>query len=90
MRWLKSLIIILTFLIVSALMLIGYGFFKKSQNPNWTLTDIFLTTPKIKQNKHENPSTNPFNDILLQLSPECVIEDIWTHLGSILRILETI
>ena len=45
MRWLKSLVILLGILIVSSLVLLGYGFFKKSQNPDWQLSHIFIDPP---------------------------------------------
>ena len=37
MKLLKSLVIFLTILITLAVCLLGYGFFKRAQDPNWRL-----------------------------------------------------
>ena len=42
MRWLKSLVVVLAGLIACALALLGYGFYKKSVDPEWRL---FGATP---------------------------------------------
>ena len=51
MRWLKSLVIVLGFLIAGGVVLLAYGFVKKTQNPDWRLSDIFRDTPAASARK---------------------------------------
>jgi len=63
MIWLKAVVTLLTVLIVLALGLIGYGFFKKTTDPEWKLLE-----------GDEPPSlAKPFADINLDLPPGCII-----------------
>ncbi len=66
MVWLKAVVTLLTTLIVLALGLIGYGFSKKSADPEWKLLG------------GEDPPSpaKPFADIDLGLPPGCLISRV--------------
>jgi hypothetical protein len=92
MRWLKSLVTLLGFLIVGSLVLLGYGFFKKSQNPDWQLSHIFIdppapqpktsapatTMPKPTATPPKSPLPAPkaFGDVSLNLPAGCAVNDL--------------
>ncbi len=43
MRWLKALVIVLAAMIALAFGLLGYGFIKRAEDPNWRLFNIAQT-----------------------------------------------
>ncbi len=68
MFWLRALVIFLAVLIVLALGLIGYGFYHKSNDPEWKLFgDAENPAPDA------TPAAKPFADIDLGLAPGCMI-----------------
>ncbi len=85
MRWLKSLVTLLGILIVGGLLLLGYGFYKKSQNPDWRLSHLFVDTPSetatpVVQNSIAPPESQvppqSFGDISLGLPAGCLVTDV--------------
>ena len=82
MKLLKSLVIFLTILIALAIGLLGYGFFKQAQDPNWRL---FHALKYSKTQDREQPETTrsvlkksqliPWGDINLNLPSNCRISD---------------
>lgn len=79
MRWLKSLVIFLAVLIAMAIGLLGYGFVKRTENPNWRLFGMTETTPQPEQAATPVPQTasaepaTPWGDISLGLPADCRI-----------------
>ncbi len=49
MRWLKSLVIVLGLLIVLGVLLLGFGFYKKTTDPDWNLFGGIAVSPPIGQ-----------------------------------------
>jgi hypothetical protein len=92
MRWLKSLVIVLGFLIVGGVVLLAYGFVKKTQDPDWRLSDLFRDTPRAAAEKTPapppapasvaaanpapTPTPQPFGDVNLGLDTGCVVTDV--------------
>lgn len=88
MRWLKSLVIVLAALIALALGLLGYGFFKKSADPDWRLfgsttatapaaTDLAPAGTPIQSTPPAAPART-WGEINLGLSAECKIDSVQT------------
>lgn len=84
MRWLKSLVIVLGILIVGGMALMAYGFFKKTQNPDWRLTDLFRAAPAAAPaaplaanppapTHAQPPAMTAFGEIALDLPSGCII-----------------
>ena len=75
MRWLKLIVISLGLLIIFALMLIGYGFYKKSKNPNWKLVTLNGSKTSIDPNPASITSTDKksVEDIKLDIPKDCSI-----------------
>lgn len=46
MRWLKSLVIFLAILIAAAVAMLGYGFYKRTGDPDWRLFSVTKTPPE--------------------------------------------
>ncbi len=80
MRWLKFIVILLGLLIVCGVALLGYGFFKKSTQPDWkpfagSERPAPTTTPPIPEYKRKGPPP-VFGDIKLDIPPLCHIASI--------------
>ena len=76
MVWLKSLVIILGVLIFLCLLLLGYGFYKKADNPEWRL--FSLTQPNDvhrNQNQLIHNIKKAINISKLKLPKTCVLEN---------------
>ncbi len=84
MRWLKSLVVVLGILIVLGVVLLGFGFYKKTTDPDWKLfgtskQEIAAATPAAPVGA---PSQNiaqllkPFGNISLDLPLECTITKV--------------
>jgi len=79
-NFLKKLVATLGVLIVLALILMGYGFYKKSTDPAWRLFSSAAprqTTGPTRQDQNiqDLPATiNDFGSINLNLAPECRID----------------
>lgn len=85
MRWLKSLVIILGVLIAGGLVLLGYGFFKTAQDPNWRLAQLFRAEPdRTPSERAETAGAPPpaatapraFGKVQLALPIGCSVTDI--------------
>jgi hypothetical protein len=85
MRWLKSLVTLLGVLIVGGLLLLGYGFYKKTQNPDWRLSHLFLGAPaetpapavhSIKAPSVTQIPAQSFGEISLGLPAGCLVTDV--------------
>jgi len=78
MRWLKYIVILLGMLIVCSVGLLGYGFFKKSTQPDWNL---FSTSeqpqppsrPMNRLDEYSNPLP-AFGELNLKTNPGCFIK----------------
>ena len=90
MRWLNSLVIFLGLLIVSCITLIGYGFYKKTQTPDWKLWQLLnekspeqILEKSSKSKSHSQPPisthTSNFGHINLDLPNECEIKNVGSH-----------
>ena len=89
MRWLKLLVTLLGILIVGCLMLLGYGFYKKSQNSGWQLNQLFSNKSTISSvvpavshapalGPRSAPSAPPaaFGIVTLTLPVGCAVTDV--------------
>jgi len=89
MAWLKFIVIGMGLLIVLGIVLLGYGFYKKSSDPDWRL--FGRTTPELPSSTPSAPATapspvapskprknpvRPFGDINLNLPEGCFIADV--------------
>ena len=82
MRWLKSLVIVLGILIVLGVLLLGFGFYKKTTDPEWRL--FGEKTPPVTEQQSPNPPTQerqretlePFGTLSLNLPAGCVITEV--------------
>ena len=90
MRWLNSLVIFLGLLILSCLILIGYGFYKKAQSPHWKLWQLLGDKPaeenlekhpKLKSTSESTASNNisKLRQINLNLPSECEVKKVSGH-----------
>ncbi len=80
MRWLKFIVILLGLLIVCGVALLGYGFFKKSSQPDWkpfarSEQPAPAITPSVPEHKRRGPLP-VFGDIKLDIPPPCHIASI--------------
>ncbi len=87
MRWLKSLVIVLGLLIVAGVLLLGFGFYKKTADPDWRLfgqktPPVVAETPIIEPPVLAPPAPQEptrlkaFGNITLNLPLACVITKI--------------
>ena len=87
MRWLNSLVIFFGLLIVGGLVLLGYGFYKKGQTPDWQLSQLLhdelanqrATRSLTSETISRSPSFTPlaaFGQINLNLPNECAVTDV--------------
>lgn len=72
-RALKAIVIGLGILIVLALVMLAYGFYKKSSDPNWK---PFGNTTTERAAETTGPSSMGFDDITLNLAAGCRIMDV--------------
>lgn len=86
MGLLKTLVIVLATLIIVAIGLLGYGFVKKTADPNWRLFNIFKHSEERKTpftlkatSKPDLPTIKPWGNIHLDLPAECQIFDFKTN-----------
>ena len=81
MRWLKSLVIVLGLLIVLGVVLLGFGFYKKTSDPAWKLfrTEtppiVEKTLPQTPEKPRREP-LRPFGTLSLDLPVGCTITRI--------------
>jgi len=91
MAWLKFIVIGMGFLIVLGILLLGYGFYKKSSDPDWRLfgrakpelpstlkstTPAVTTPPPLAPPKPRGNPIRPFGDINLDLPEGCFISNV--------------
>ncbi len=88
MRWLKALVIVLAALIGLAIGLLGYGFIKRTEDPNWRLFNTAeIHNPSELGAKSTSPTnqapssisawnTAQWKDLNLGLAPDCRISQI--------------
>lgn len=84
MRWLKSLVIVLGLLIVLGVLLLGFGFYKKTTDPDWKLFGVDMppasniqALPAVQPNaRPAQAPINPFGTISLNLPQGCEITEI--------------
>ena len=95
MRWLKALVMVLAALIALAIGLLGYGFIKRAEDPNWRMFSVNKTTssPKLNfdatataatasfppQASSGTPTAAPWGDLELGLASECRIAQVSTE-----------
>ena len=68
MRWLKALVIVLAALIALAIGLLGYGFIKRTEDPNWRLFSV-TNIPNAQQAKTEPAAPAATTSVPAQTSP---------------------
>ena len=81
MRWLKSIVIVLGILIVLGIVLLSYGFYKKTSEPHWkpfaeqdkSIEELQLKL--LKQQQIKKPF-NSFGTLSLNLSDGCLITKV--------------
>lgn len=81
MRWLKSLVIVLGILIVLGVVLLGFGFYKKTTDPDWKLFGLskqetaqeMAPSPSIARPQKSSLPLKPFGNISLNLPVGCTI-----------------
>jgi len=78
MRWLKFIVILLGGLIVCGVALLGYGFYKKTTQPDWSLFStpeqpVPTTAPEIRNDEPKGPLP-AFGDVILDIAPGCFIK----------------
>ena len=93
MKLLKSLVIFLTILITLAVCLLGYGFFKRAQDPNWRLFNALKYSKTQDRDRLESSRSVPeksqlesWGHINLNLSSNCRLSDFRTD-GSRLYLM---
>ena len=90
MRWLNYLVIFFGLLIIAGLILLGYGFYKKAQTPDWRIWQLFSNglasqhrPGALDQKTTLQPSSptslSAFGQINLNLPTECVATDVGTY-----------
>ena len=81
MRWLKSIVIVLGILIVIGIVLLGYGFHKKTSEPGWKpfseqdKSIEELQSKSLWQQQIRKPF-NSFGTLSLNLADECLITKV--------------
>ena len=81
MRWLKSIVIVLGILIVLGIVLLGYGFYKKTSEPSWkpfTKQTEYIGKLKrvpLKQQQNKEPFKS-FGTLSLNLAEGCLITKV--------------
>ena len=85
MKLLKALVIFLTILIALAVGLLGYGFIKRAQNPNWSLFSVPKHSKITKRDRSKptfsapkRPQLTPWGQINLNLPSNCRLSDFRT------------
>ena len=88
MRWLKALVIVLAALIGLAIGLLGYGFIKRTEDPNWRLFNTAEIHNRSELGAKSTSPTNPaplsinawntaqWKDLNLGLAPDCRLSQI--------------
>lgn len=81
MRWLKSLVIVLGILIVLGIVLLGYGFYKKTSEPGWkpfAEQAETVSKPELSPALRQQTKTplKPFGTLSLDLSDGCLITEV--------------
>ena len=81
MRWLKSIVIILGILIVLGITLLGYGFYKKTSEPNWKPfaeqnKSIDETRQGLLRQQRNDEPVKSFGTISLDLDEGCLITKV--------------
>ena len=90
MRWLSSLVIFFGLLIITGLILLGYGVYKKALTPDWRIWQLLSDEPASQRtsgNFDQETTSQPasptsisaFGQINLNLPTECVVTDVGTH-----------
>jgi len=78
MRWLKFIVILLGGLIVCGVALLGYGFYKKTTQPDWSLFSTFErpvpTIAPVNGNDEPKGPLPVFGDVKLDITPGCFIK----------------
>jgi len=81
MRWLKSIVIVLGILIVLGIVLLGYGFYKKTSEPGWKPFAEKgryiegLQLPPLGQQQNREPFKS-FGTLSLDLADGCLITKV--------------
>ena len=93
MKLLKSLVIFLTILIALAVCLLGYGFFKRAQDPNWRLFKALKYSKTQERDRLETPRSvleksqlKSWGHVNLNLPSNCRLSDFRTD-GSRLYLM---
>ncbi|NQV99191.1 MAG: hypothetical protein HQ483_05810 [Rhodospirillales bacterium] len=78
MRWLKSLVIVLGLLIVLGVVLLGFGFYKKTSDPGWALfggktPPAAENQPQAAGDRFRGTPFDPFGTLSLDLPAGCII-----------------
>jgi hypothetical protein len=81
MRWLKSIVIVLGLLIVLGIVLLGYGFYKKSSEPGWkpfAKLENSIEEPQSKflQQQLIRKPFDAFGTLSLNLADGCLITKV--------------
>jgi hypothetical protein len=81
MRWLKSIVIVLGILIVLGIVLLGYGFYKKTSEPSWKpfaekKKSIEEPQPALLKKQENTESFKFFGTLSLDLAEGCMITKI--------------
>ena len=81
MRWLKSIVIVLGILIVLGIVLLGYGFYKKTSEPGWKPfaemgKSIENSQLKLLQQQQIKKPFNAFGTLSLDLADGCLITKV--------------
>ena len=90
MRWLNSLVIFFGLLIITGLILLGYGLYKKAQSPDWKIWQLLNHEPASQRtagNFDQKTALQPtrptgfstFGQISLNLPNECAVTDVGTY-----------
>ena len=85
MLWLKSIVIVLGILIVLGIVVLSYGFYKKTSEPEWkpfseqekSIKESQITHLGLQQN---NETYRPFGTLSLDLPEGCIITKVQTTL----------
>lgn len=85
MRWLKSLVIVLGLLIIGGVVLLGFGFYKKTTDPNWKLfggesMPVAQEPAPLPQKPRLLDPLKPFGTLSLNLPVGCIISKVTPHL----------
>ena len=73
---LKGLVVGLGLLIVLGVLLIGYGFYRKSSDPDWTLFSISKASPQATKTNTQLTAGAAFGNLILNDPDGCGIQSI--------------